>query len=646
MNSLKYNLNIQILRGLSIIVVVLYHLGLQFEDYNFFQGGFIGVDIFFMISGYLITGILINNIDKKKLISNFLKKRFSRIYPLLVFSILTTLFLSHFIFTPEELVRLANSAISSLVFLSNIFFWKYLNSYNHDSAILNTLLHTWSLSIEMQFYFFFPFLFLIFKSNKKLLFKIIFIFGLLSFVIANISSYYEPNINFFGIQSRFFEFAFGSIFFLKFGNNLHKLKYINKNIIYFCIFFISIFFKSSYLHPSVFTLIFLVIVSFLIFDDSPKTNFIDKVLIFFGKISYSLYIWHFIVISFLVRLGSYSNIYLVFCGLVFSVGLSAVSLNFFEKRLRKDFKNSCYFVSICIFLIFFLISGILSNNGYPKRLSKVKVKIEEIYKQADTTNYTAIQNNFKNFDKKNIIILGNSHSVHTYNGFSYNKNLYKDFNISNFHIQIGCIRDALIKNKDYCKGLLDFNEKEKFKKGIQNLEYSNIVILSTRWTPHDLEELDKVILEFKNRKKNIIIFDNIYDIKKDANISLSNKYNFLEKYYLRNQFYYEQFLGIYKKIPNTIENLRLERKYFNGIDAKRRLRVSSKLLEIAKKNNLKVINLNEPICNINQKRCLYKTKDNLPIHHDQTGHLTKYGDRYVFKILSDKIKIIFNEYID
>ena len=92
------------------------------------------------------------------------------------------------------------SSISALTFFSNIYFWRYLNTYNHDEAILNTLLHTWSLSIEVQFYIFILFLFFIFKKKIHIIKKIILALGLLSFGLANVGAIYEPNINFFGIH--------------------------------------------------------------------------------------------------------------------------------------------------------------------------------------------------------------------------------------------------------------------------------------------------------------------------------------------------------------------------------------------------------------------------------------------------------------
>ena len=592
----------------------------------------------------MITGILLKNIEDKNLIVNFFKRRFSRIFPILSFSVLVSLIFSYFIFLPSEIIRLANSAISSLTFLSNIFFWKYLNSYNHDEAILNTLLHTWSLSVEIQFYLIFPLLFIIFKSNKIYLRKVIFSLGIISFIFANLGSYYEPNVNFFGLHSRFFEFAYGSIFFLIFKNKKFNLKYFNKQIIYLFIFFICIFFKDSYLHPSLLTLLILIVVSTLMLNKSVKLNLFDKILTFFGKISYSLYIWHFIIFSFFIRIGSLNNIQFATLGLLFSIFLSLISFYLFENKLRKKFKSSLYFFTICSILSLILCFYIISNKGYPERLNKVKFKINEINVEANIKkNFEVTFKNFQKYDSKNIIILGNSHSVHTYKGFYFNKDLYPGYNFSNFHIQVSCILDALRYNKDYCKGLLDISEKKKFRSGMNDLSNSNIVILSTRWTNLDLKQLNSVIEKLKKMKKKVIIFDNIYDIKKSKIFLKNKKYNFLEKYFLSKQFYYERFLGIFKKIPDKFENLVLEKKYFENIDISRKV-ISEELKKIAKMNNIEILNLNKSLCNIPQKRCLYKTENEEPIYLDDTGHLTNYGDAYVFKTLSKEINLIFQNY--
>lgn len=404
------------------------------------------------------------------------------------------------------------------------------------------------------------------------------------------------------------------------------------------------FFKSNYLHPSLLTLVILIVVSTLILSKPSKLKFYDEILIFFGKISYSLYIWHFIIFSFFVRIGSLNNIYLALLGLLFSIILSLISFYLFEDKLRKKFKSSlCFFVT-CSILSAILCFYIISNKGYPDRLNRVKSKIDHInFKTNIKKNFKVNFDNFEKYDTKNIIILGNSHSVHTYKGFYFNKDLYPGYNFSNFHIQISCIIDALRYEKDYCKGLLDTSEMKKFQKGIRNLNNANIVILSTRWTNLDLKQLNVVIKKLKKMKKKVIIFDNIYDVKKNKIILKNEKYSFLEKYFLSKQFYYERFLGTFKKIPDKFENLVLEKKYFENIDIGRKV-ISGKLKKIAKSNNIEILNLNKSLCNASQKRCMYKTENDAPIYYDDTGHLTNHGDKYVFKTLSKEINLIFQSY--
>lgn len=635
--SNKLDFNIQLLRGISVILVVLYHLKLNLGDFFLFQGGFLGVDIFFVISGYLITKIIYKNINKKNFLISFYKKRFSRIMPILSVGILTALILSYYLFLPDKLIRIAESSISALIFLSNIYFWKYLNTYNHDEAILNTLLHTWSLSIEIQFYIFFPILFFIFSKKIYKLKRIIFIFGILSFVIANIGAIYEPNVNFFGIQSRFWEFSIGSLFALSKKNITIYLSNFNKILIYLIILIFSLVFNSKFYHPSFFTLFFICICFLLYFDRNKKKNLIEKILIFFGSISYSLYIWHFIIFSFFERLENVYNLDLSFYALFLSILVSIISYKVIENKLRVNFKASFQFVIILSLLSALISTNIIINNGFNERLSEIKSNISKIEGKVKKEYFNILHSSSKNYRENNIIILGNSHSVQTYQGIKYNYDLYQNFNFYNFHIQIHCIINAIKNNKDYCKGLLDFDERKKFQSGLKNLNNSNIVILSTRWTEEDLESFDNTIKFLRKMGKKIIIFDNIYDINK-SNIYFNKKnLTFVEKNYINNLFYYEQYLSVNKKETLTERDEKeISQKYYNNIQINRVL-MSNTLAIKSKKNNLDYFNLNLGLCDNNKKTCKFKTNENSPIYYDETGHLTNQGSKYLFNKVSKQI---------
>ena len=170
MNQASYRIEIDGLRGISILLVVLYHAGI-----NLFHSGFVGVDIFFVISGFLMTMILY---EKKISIINFYISRLKRILPALIFVIVFVFVLTTIIFLPGHLDHFYKSLKYTLLFTSNIFFWIKSADYFNINSYFQPLLHTWSLSLEMQFYFIMPFFIFFIKklsNNSQIGFVLIFI---------------------------------------------------------------------------------------------------------------------------------------------------------------------------------------------------------------------------------------------------------------------------------------------------------------------------------------------------------------------------------------------------------------------------------------------------------------------------------------
>ncbi len=198
--------DIQGLRGVAIIAVLLFHFG-----FGGINGGFLGVDIFFVISGFLITSILLRNTNSHPT-SNllaFYAKRFWRIFPAYIVVILFTLAAGWFFLLPDDLARLGRSAGFSSVFSSNFFFFKE-SGYFDLSGIFKPLLHTWSLAVEIQFYLVWPLLLLLFSTIKnRTLASTLTIFFAAMLILSTALSIGDHKLAFFMMYTRLWEFAIG-----------------------------------------------------------------------------------------------------------------------------------------------------------------------------------------------------------------------------------------------------------------------------------------------------------------------------------------------------------------------------------------------------------------------------------------------------
>ena len=163
---ISYRQDINILRAVAVLSVVFYH-----AEISLFKGGWLGVDIFFVISGYLISNIIISELNNKEFsFKKFYLRRVRRILPALISTLLMSVPLAYFILSPLALLEYGKSLLSSLFFYSNYYF-STLDFYNSEPSKFFPLLHTWSLSVEEQFYILFPgVLFVLYKFKRNKIF--------------------------------------------------------------------------------------------------------------------------------------------------------------------------------------------------------------------------------------------------------------------------------------------------------------------------------------------------------------------------------------------------------------------------------------------------------------------------------------------
>jgi peptidoglycan/LPS O-acetylase OafA/YrhL len=204
---MKYRREIDGLRALAVLPVILFH-----ADFNLFSGGYIGVDVFFVISGYLITKIILAELKQGNFsIISFYERRARRILPALFFVMAISIPFAWILLSPFDLNSFSKSLIAVPLFVSNFFFWRD-GGYFQTASELKPLLHTWSLAVEEQYYLFFPiFLIFLWKLGKRWALLSIYLVAIVSLLIAQLGSIYKPIPNFLLLPNRAWELAIGAL---------------------------------------------------------------------------------------------------------------------------------------------------------------------------------------------------------------------------------------------------------------------------------------------------------------------------------------------------------------------------------------------------------------------------------------------------
>ena len=447
--KLTYRPEIDGLRAIAVLAVIFYHAQLEFFGYNFFKGGFIGVDIFFVISGYLIGSLIIKELELTNNFSfmNFYERRARRILPAL-FSVLVISFpFALYYILPNNFVEFAKSSIYSLFFGSNFYFHYSGLVYGAEDGLLKPLLHTWSLSVEEQFYLIFPiFLLLIYRFFRDHLLKFMVIGFLFSLILSDWQSKNNTSSAFYFLHYRMWELLAGAILArmeIKLGFR-SKNKLINEilTILGFTIIILFIVFYNEKLPYLSFYTLLPIFGACTIVWCAREDVFIGKILslkllVWTGLISYSLYLWHYPILAF-SRINeiydeSYSFKIILFVLIIF---LSIISYFFVEKPFRNKSKISkkkllIYLLSSLLLLLIVNLYSI-SQNGrlHTKNTAIEDAKIDTVFDDSkckfsssekeffDYKFQKRFTNCLKEMNKPFVLLLGDSHSIDLYNSLS------------------------------------------------------------------------------------------------------------------------------------------------------------------------------------------------------------------------------------
>jgi peptidoglycan/LPS O-acetylase OafA/YrhL len=381
---MKYRREIDGLRALAVLPVILFHAGFQS-----FNGGFVGVDIFFVISGYLITSIILAEMEAGTFtLASFYERRARRIFPALFVLMALCLPFAWLWLIPQDMKSFSQSLVTVLAFSSNIFFWQ-TSGYFQTEAELQPLLHTWSLAVEEQYYLLFPiFIVLTWRFGKTWILKSLVVVFMISIASAYWGSTNRPAFTFFLLPTRGWELLIGGFiaFYFSLGYKQLSKKWINEigSLIGIALIAYSIFsFDSKTPFPSLYTLVPTVGAAFIIFFATPQTSigklFGSQLFVGVGLISYSAYLYHQPLFAF-AKHRSIEEPSSILTGLlvVMSFCLAYFSWKFVEVPFRnkqrikcRQLFKFCSLASLALMLIG--LAGHLSEGNFNRELDEINI---------------------------------------------------------------------------------------------------------------------------------------------------------------------------------------------------------------------------------------------------------------------------------
>lgn len=429
-----YQPHIDILRAIAVLLVIFNHL-----EFSYFSGGFIGVDIFFVISGYLIT----QNIVKEKIETQqfsyrgFYTRRVIRLAPAFftVIIISSGFFLA--ILTSEEIINYLKTIIASITLTSNIYYTSLLNDYFSITAKSTPLLHFWSLSLEEQFYLFWPlfFIFILKFSLKIRIFALItLIFSSLFF--SHVLVQENPTAAYYLLPSRVFEFGIGALLVFIPKIQINKKISISIGVLtIFSLIFISNLINSNTLFPSYIALIPCLLATIFIYTAHFLNSKYLSSLQYLGKISYPMYLWHWPIIVYLSLLSINLSFPVKILVIIFTISLATLTYEILEKKSKKLAKTLSQPIRTLFILPSTLI--ILASLIYSIILYNNQKSYYEVKNNNDLNNVKCIDQSThpredcifgnKTKEKIDIFLIGDSHA-NAQSGFI-------DYLATNAHLQ-------------------------------------------------------------------------------------------------------------------------------------------------------------------------------------------------------------------
>ena len=563
--------------------------------------------------------------------------------PALLFVMLVSLPFAWMYLLPSSFIDFSKSILYSLGFSSNFYFHYSGQVYGAENGLLKPFLHTWSLSVEEQFYILFPIILLItFKYFKKHILTILVIGLIISLQMSDWGNKKYPSASFYFLHTRIWELLAGSTlayFEITLGHRSKNktLNLILPSIGLFLIGHYILFFNDKMFHPSFYTLSPIIGVCLIIWfsnNDELITRILStKLLVGIGLISYSLYLWHYPIFTFYEITGfSQGSLFKkLLLGIIISA-LSIFSYYFIERPARNKNNKFKVIISLILILISVLVIvniNIIQKDGYKDRFYITTNYELDIKKYRLEDRNFAINYNFDDYDdRKNVLTVGNSHAQNILAILSKTNlvdRIY--FNLTSPKISNGAYNfqiSYLYKFLTEKKAIIDGYNGDFYNHLKKQYDNADLIILATQYYEPDLNILDSLIKILQKNNKKIIIFDNALVQSMRAGLNRLDYYVYINK-----------------KLPNKNDLKYIEENMF--LDLKNKSDINQQIELIAKNNNVFLIKREKLFCYFDEKSCPSITSEGYKIYYDY-GHITDKGADFFARII--KKEELFLKYLN
>jgi len=535
-SGLKYRPDIDGLRAVAVLSVLAFHIGL-----SRFRGGFVGVDVFFVISGYLISSIIFAEISASRFtVRGFYERRIRRIFPALVAMLAVVGAVTMVYLLPGELIDYAKSMLAATSSVSNIYFWWQSGYFSSPTS--KPLLHTWSLAVEEQFYILFPlFLLLVRRFFRQRLRAAVVLLFVGSFIASCLVVSRNPDTAFYMPYTRAWELLLGTLLSLSIFPRLKSAWLRNLATVagIAMIMWAVLFYSDQTLFPGFSALLPCLGSALIIWAGEAGTSVIGAVLswrptVFVGLISYSLYLWHwpFIVLH---KMGMLSGLGSTVLGwhvsfltphrvdmlieIVFSFLLGALSWKFVENpfrigSLRLGGRPLFTLAGGAILMLMVFSATMILANGFRGRFPEKALEVASALNGSQETAsirtgvcFITTEYHYEKYDrntclredksKKNYLLLGDSHSAMLWSALSEGVPQSNVMQAST----AACQPSLAPVGSDDCKKMMNYI----FEQYLPTHPVDGVFVVG-RWEEKDLEPLTKLIGWAKQRRLPVIVF--------------------------------------------------------------------------------------------------------------------------------------------